>query len=91
MDIYEKTPVGDVRRAVRNNAFPMPGDAEKVVEAMIASADQTPALLRLPLGSETYTLVRGALQQRLQALESQKEVALSADRTPASSPSGGPR
>ncbi len=79
MDAYEKTPVGDVRRAVAANAFPIPGDADKVVQSMIDSVEQHPAPLRLPLGSDTYNLVRGALQQRLAVLESQKEVALAAD------------
>ncbi len=82
MEVYESTPVGDVRQAVRDNAFPIPGDATKVVAAMIASVDLTPAPLRLSLGSDTYTLIRGVLQQRLQALESMKEVTLSTDRTP---------
>ena len=82
MDVYENTPVGDVRRAVANNAFPIPGDAVKVARAIIDSVDTEPAPLRLPLGSDTYTLVRGALQQRLAALEAQKHIALSADTDP---------
>ena len=85
MEIYENTPVGDVRRAVANNAFPIPGDAVKVAVAMIDSVDINPAPLRLPLGSDTYTLVRGALQQRLAALEDQKHSALSADTNPLNS------
>ena len=85
MDVYENTPVGDVRRAVANNAFPIPGDAVKVAVAMIDSVDINPAPLRLPLGSDTYTLVRGALQQRLAALDAQKHIALAADTNPISS------
>ncbi len=79
MDVYENTPVGEVRRAVANNAFPKPGDATKVALAMIDCVEVTPAPLRLPLGSDTYTLVRGALQERLAALEAQKDIALAAD------------
>ncbi len=46
---------------------------------MIDSVDLNPAPLRLALGSDTYTLVRGALQERLAALEAQKAIALSTD------------
>ncbi len=82
MEVYENTPVGDVRRAVAANAFPLPGDANKVAQAMIDSVDR-PATLRLALNSDTYTLVRGALQERLAALEAQKEIALATDVQPA--------
>ncbi len=85
MDIYENTPVGDVRRAVATHAFPIPGDAVKVALAMIDSVEVEPAPLRLPLGSDTYNLVRGALQQRLAALEAQREIALSTDKNPVAS------
>ncbi len=83
MEVYDKTPVGDVRRAVANNEFPMPGDPMKAAQAMIDCVDVSPAPLRLPLGSDTYTLVRGALEKRLAALESQKAIALAADKEPA--------
>ena len=43
MDVSENTPVGDVRRAVANNAFPIPGDAVKVALAMIDSVETDPA------------------------------------------------
>ena len=85
MDVYEDTPVGDVRRAVASHAFPIPGDAVKVALAMIDSVEVEPAPLRLPLGSDTYNLVRGALQQRLAALEAQREIALSTDKNPVNS------
>ncbi len=80
-EVYENTPVGDVRRAVAANAFPVPGDAHKVAQAMIDSVDR-PATLRLALNSDTYTLIRGALQERLAALEGQKEIALATDVSP---------
>ena len=83
MEIYENTPVGDVRRAVATNAFPVPGDATKVAKAMIDSVDVSPAPLRLPLGSDTYILVRGALQERLAALDAQKDIAFSVNKTTA--------
>ena len=82
MAVYEHTPAGDVRRAVATNAFPVPGDAGKVAQAMIDCVEQSPAPLRLPLGSDTYTLVHGALEQRLAALEAGKELAFSVDKDP---------
>ena len=79
MDAYKNTPVGYVRQAVATNTFPKPGDATKVAKAIIDSVDVNPAPLRLPLGSDTYTLVRGALQKRLAALESAKDSAFAAN------------
>ena len=79
---YEQTPVGHLRRMVAENAFPLPGDPGKVVQAMIDSVAQHPAPLRLALGSDTYTLLRQAYAGRLQALEAQKSVALAADVHP---------
>ena len=74
---YEHTPAGDVRRGLFNGDFPVPGDADKVVQAIIASADQHPAPLRLALGPDTYADVRAALVARLTALDAQKDLALS--------------
>ena len=81
MPVYEKTPAGDVRRMAETNAFPTPGDPVKSARAMIDSVEVSPAPLRLPLGSDTYTLVHDVLRERLAALESQKDLALSADKT----------
>jgi len=82
MGIYENTPAGDVRRAVATHAFPIPGDANKVTQAMIDSVDRRPAPRRLALGSDTYTLVRAAWLERLAALDAQKDIALAADVDP---------
>lgn len=85
MDVYEATPVGDVRRAVATNAFPIPCSADKVAQAMIDCVEQNSAPMRLSLGSDTYNLLRGAFQKRLDALEAQKDVALAADTAPSES------
>ena len=77
MAAYEHTPAGDVRRGLFNGDFPIPGDADKVAQAMLDSADQHPAPLRLALGSDTYSDVRAALVARLEALDAQKDLALS--------------
>lgn len=76
---YDATPVGDIRRAFTGNAFPIVGDASKMAEAMIEAAGRHPAPRRLALGSDTYTIVRAALAERLTALDAQKGIALSVD------------
>ena len=79
MPEYEHTPAGDVRRAVAARAFPIPGDAAKMVNAIIASTETTPAPRRLAMGSDTYRDVRADLASRLAELDAQKELALSTD------------
>ncbi|WP_456763067.1 SDR family oxidoreductase [Bradyrhizobium sp. USDA 4011] len=80
LDVYDKTPVGDFRRLVTSAGLAMfPGDPRKVASAIIASADQSPAPKRLTLGSDAYTLVHGALMERLAILEAQKDLAYSTD------------
>lgn len=76
---YDDTPAGEMRRAVTSGLFPVLGDAGKVVDAMIASLDSSPAPRRLTLGSQAYASVRAALLDRLAALEAQKALALSTD------------
>ncbi|TVT39331.1 SDR family oxidoreductase [Hymenobacter setariae] len=77
MEAYEHTPAGDVRRALLGNTFPIPGDADKMAQAMLDSADHAPAPLRLALGRDTYADVRAALVARLAALDAQREIAQS--------------
>lgn len=79
MAVYERTPAGEVRRAVATGAFPVKGDPMKMVQAMIDSADRSPAPRRLTLGSDAYARVRAALADRLAALDAQKAIALSTD------------
>ena len=77
--IYDATPVGAVRAALANGSFEINGDADKTVKAIIDVAEQMPAPRRLTLGSTAYHSVQRALRQRLDELEAQREVALSAD------------
>lgn len=79
MPVYDATPVGDIRRAFAANAFPIVGDAAKMVQAMIDCATRSSPPLRLALGSDTYTGVRAALVSRLNALDAQKEIAFASD------------
>jgi NAD(P)-dependent dehydrogenase (short-subunit alcohol dehydrogenase family) len=80
MDVYERTPAGDVRRAISSGGFAIRGDAANTVEAMIATADADHPPFRLALGSTAYENIRAALTKRLQALEPLRSIAYSADR-----------
>jgi NAD(P)-dependent dehydrogenase (short-subunit alcohol dehydrogenase family) len=78
--IYEETPAGEVRRLVASGEFVIRGDAVSTVDAMIEAADADHPPLRLALGSTAYENIRAALTKRLEALEAQRDIALSADR-----------
>jgi NAD(P)-dependent dehydrogenase (short-subunit alcohol dehydrogenase family) len=80
MTVYDNTPAGDVRRAIASGTFVLKGDATKTVKAMIDAADADKPALRLALGSTAFASISKALAERLAAIESQKQVALSADR-----------
>lgn len=79
MEAYDKTPAGDVRRAIAAGSFPIKGDVNKTVQAMIDSVEVSPAPLRLALGGDAYRDVRAALVARLEALDNQKEIALASE------------
>jgi len=76
---YDKTPAGDVRRAIASGSFAIRGDAGKSVAAMIAAADSERPALRLALGSHAFLSISAALSKRLRAIDEQKDVALQAD------------
>lgn len=79
-EIYERTPVGAVRRAIASGEFVIRGDAANTVDVMIAAADDVHPPFRLALGSTAYHNIRTALAGRLEALEAQRAVAFAADR-----------
>ncbi|WP_338661284.1 SDR family oxidoreductase [Pararoseomonas sp. SCSIO 73927] len=81
MEAYEQTPAGEVRRAIGTSAFPIKGDAERTVQAIVAAADSPRPAFRLTLGSTAYDSISAALRGRLDALLAQRAVAFSADRT----------
>jgi NAD(P)-dependent dehydrogenase (short-subunit alcohol dehydrogenase family) len=81
MPDYEDTPAGEIRRAILQGSFAIKGDAQRTVDAMIATADEARPALRLTLGSTAYDSISTALAARLHALQAQREIALSADRT----------
>ncbi|NIA89033.1 SDR family oxidoreductase [Rahnella aceris] len=77
---YEKTPAGEVRRAMASGDFAIKGDAVNTVRAMITAADAVSPPLRLALGSTAYASISQALTERLRVLEAQKQVTFSADK-----------
>jgi len=77
MPEYSATPAGDVRRALAEDAFPVPNDAHLVAAAMVAVATTEPAPLRVPLGLDTYDDVRAAYVARLEEHDRHRELAQS--------------
>ncbi|RIV17915.1 SDR family oxidoreductase [Fibrisoma montanum] len=77
MDVYENTPAGDTRRAIAEGTFPITGDVNKTVQAMIDCVGTSPAPRRLALGKDAYEDMRASLMARLAELEAQKDLALS--------------
>jgi NADP-dependent 3-hydroxy acid dehydrogenase YdfG len=79
MEAYDATPAGDVRRAIAAGTFPIRGDVDKTVQAMIDVVESSPAPRRLALGRDAYADMRASLVARLQELDGQKELALSSE------------
>ena len=80
MEAYDKTPAGDVRRAIAAGTFPIRNDVDTTIQSMIDSVEVSPAPLRLALGGDTYRDVRAALVARLAALDAQKEIAMASEK-----------
>jgi hypothetical protein len=55
------------------------GDPAKVAQAIIESVEVSPAPRRLTLGSNAYEAIAAAWQERLAALEAQRDLAYSTD------------
>jgi NAD(P)-dependent dehydrogenase (short-subunit alcohol dehydrogenase family) len=79
MEAYGDTPVGKLRDDWARGDFKVTGDADKMVDAMIAAADSSHPPLRLTLGSIAYDSIHKALNDRLAVLEASKAVTLSTD------------
>jgi NAD(P)-dependent dehydrogenase (short-subunit alcohol dehydrogenase family) len=77
---YEHTPAGEIRRAISSGGFEIKGDAGRTVDAMIVAAEAEKPPLRLALGSSAYESISAALARRVGELESQRDIAYSADR-----------
>jgi NAD(P)-dependent dehydrogenase (short-subunit alcohol dehydrogenase family) len=78
---YADGPSGQLRRMLSGELppLPAPGDPAKIAAAIIASADQAEAPLRLALGSDAYAVATAALRNRLGALEAGRDLAHSTD------------
>ncbi len=79
MQIYDKTVVGDFRRAFASGQVRNVGDPRKMAQAIIDSVYSNPAPRRLTLGSDAYAMIRAALVDRLAALDAQRAIAHSTD------------
>jgi NAD(P)-dependent dehydrogenase (short-subunit alcohol dehydrogenase family) len=80
MNVYENTIVGGFRKMVTaSGAANSKGDPVKIAQAIINVTDQENPPLRLALGSDAFGAITAALTSRLEALETQKEIALSTD------------
>lgn len=77
--VYEGTSAGEVRRLISSGEFVIRGDAANTVDTLIEAADLTNPPLRLVLGSTAYENIFTALTNRLQVLEAQRHLALTAD------------
>ncbi|XVV08573.1 SDR family oxidoreductase [Actinoplanes sp. CA-131856] len=77
---YDNTPAAMVRGA-KDRTRPPLGDPAKMAARIIDSADQSPAPLRLVLGSDAYKFVTSALRDRLAQIEPQEALAASTDWT----------
>jgi len=78
MAAYDSTPAAMVR-GIQDRSRPSLGDPAKMAELIIASVDETPAPLRLVLGSDSYRIITTALRDRLAQIEPQEERAASTD------------
>ncbi|UOQ69824.1 SDR family oxidoreductase [Hymenobacter volaticus] len=79
MAVYDNTPAGEVRRGLADGTFVVSGDPDKMVEAMLASVERSPAPRRLTLGRAAYAQIRAALLERLAALDAQQDIAFSTE------------
>ena len=79
--VYDGTPVHDLWDAFAAGDWVIAGDPDRMVEAMIASADAAKAPMRLTLGADAYRNIRDRLGERIAELEAQKDTAVSSDFT----------
>jgi NAD(P)-dependent dehydrogenase (short-subunit alcohol dehydrogenase family) len=84
IDAYDISPARSSRRLIEDSTSIPPGDPQKMVDIIIASANLNPAPRRIALGSDSFNAMSKQLNERLLLLSSQKDSAYSTDF-----PSGG--
>lgn len=75
---YDDTPAA-MTRGAGDRSRPSLGDPAKMAARIIESTAQTPAPLRLVLGSDSYRFITTALRERLAQIEPQADAAASTD------------
>ncbi|XVU28700.1 SDR family oxidoreductase [Actinoplanes sp. CA-054009] len=78
LEAYDNSPAAMVRGA-KDRSRPPLGDPVRMAARIIESAGQSPAPLRLVLGSDAYRFVTTALRERLAQIEPQEALAASTD------------
>ena len=86
IEAYASGPVGQARAIITGEAgidvaALMRADPTKIAQAIIDSADVSPAPRRLPLGGSAYQMAAAALKERIDELEAARELAYGADIT----------
>ncbi|MER6540380.1 SDR family oxidoreductase [Streptomyces sp900105755] len=71
---YDDTPAA-MTRAAQDRSRPSLGDPAAMATRIIDSVEQTPAPLRLVLGSDSYRFLQAALSERLAQVEAQRDTA----------------
>jgi len=80
LESYQNSAAEKMRRALFNGDFPIKGDADNTVTAMLKVIDMPKAPFRVALGSIAFDNIHRALTSRLAELEKQKSLAYSADK-----------
>ena len=75
---YDGTPAA-LTRGVRKLPQPPIGDPARMVKAMIATVDQTPAPRRLVLGSDAWRYIHDALAKRIEEVDAQRHTVATSD------------
>jgi NAD(P)-dependent dehydrogenase (short-subunit alcohol dehydrogenase family) len=87
---YDGTPAAGIRRILTERTTQGIGDPARMATAMIDSVEQSPAPLRLVLGSDAQQAMEAALTARLADVRSQHAAAATTDAPLAGAVTGGP-